>query len=108
MSFFGLYTKKELEDIKEIYKCIGRAQGILEGQRKSREIHLKEKEKLEKENADLKKRVTVLSELLVREVDKDTARLEKIQERTKKFRVKKKCESAILRNRMKRLAYEQR
>lgn len=107
MGFLGLCTKKELEDIKEIYKCIGRAQGILEGQRKSREIHLKEKEKLEKENADLKKRVTVLSELLVREVDKDTARLEKIKERTKKIRIKKKCENAILRNRMKRLAYEQ-
>lgn len=107
MSFFGLYTKKELEDSKEIQRCIGKTQGILEGQRKSREKHLKEKEKLEKENADLKKRVTVLSELLLREVDKDTARLEKIKERTKKTRIKKKCENAILRNRMKRLAYEQ-
>lgn len=103
MSFLGFYTKKELEETNKVYKELGRIRGIKE----SREIHIKEKEKLEKENADLKKRVTVLSELLVREVDKDTVRLEKIQERTKKFRVKKKCESAILRNRMKRLAYEQ-
>ncbi len=103
MSFLGFYTKKELEETNKVCKELGRISGIKE----SREIHIKEKEKLEKENADLKKRVTVLSELLVREVDKDTARLEKIKERTKKFRIKKKCESAILRNRMKRLAYEQ-
>ena len=105
MSFFGLYTKKELKESNEIQRFIGRSEGRRNGIREASEKHLKEKEKLEKENADLKERVTVLS---VREVDKDTARLEKIQERTKKFRVKKKCESAILRNRMKRLAYEQR
>ena len=103
MGFLGFYTKKELEENNEICEELGRIRGI----RESREIHVKEKEKLEKENADLKKRVTVLSELLVREVDKDTVRLEKIKERTKKTRIKKKCENAILRNRMKRLAYEQ-
>lgn len=107
MSFFGLYTKKELKESNEIQRFIGRSEGRINGIREASEKHLKEKEKLEKENAGLKERVTVLSELLVREVDKDTARLEKIQEGTKKIRVKKKCESAILRNRMKRLAYEQ-
>lgn len=103
MGFLGFYTKKELEETNKVCKELGRISGIKE----SREIHAKEKEKLEKENTDLKEKVSVLSELLIREVDKDTARLEKIKERTKKIRIKKKCENAILRNRMKRLAYEQ-
>lgn len=109
MGFLGLYTEKELKEAKISAKEFGRLEGVQEAKRK----HIKEKDILENKIADLKnenekanEKVSVLSGLLVREVDKDTVKLEKISKRTKKLRIKKKCENAILRNRMKKLVYE--
>lgn len=107
MSFLGFYTEKEMHEAKLVSLEYGRIDGIQQATKKHIKLVCNMEEEFKVEKNKLEEKINVLSELLLREVDKDSVKLEKIQSRTKKLRIKKKCENAILRNRMKKLAYEQ-
>lgn len=142
MAFMGLYTSKEVEDIRKIERNLGYLNGVTNGTIKHKEFlekrykkDVKEtKEELNrlfkaktKENeilrldfneisrhakilsANLKekeKQIEILKFHLKCECDTEIKRLEIIAKRTKKPRIKKKCESRIIDYKMRKLAYE--
>lgn len=134
MPFMGLYTQKEVNEIKQEERKLGYEDGCrytkVECKREESEIvnnyesiiddkskaniSLKNdiedlKIKLMDAVSDIKDRETkidILEFFLCCEYDKKIDRLEKIAKRTKKFRIKKKCESKILDYQMRKLAHE--
>ncbi|WP_122639863.1 hypothetical protein [Romboutsia sp. Marseille-P6047] len=123
MSFLGFYSEKEVEEIKnklnKDYKTLRACKEVeinslnLEKENLLAEIeeineeHSKIIEDLEKQVKELKKQVFILKNLLHCDADKEINRLERIAKRTKKIRVKKKCESSILDYKMRKMAYGQ-
>lgn len=61
---------------------------------------------LMKKNEELKTKVNILETFIRFEYNKEIDRLEKIKNRTSKFRIKKKCENRILDYKSRLLAFE--
>lgn len=90
MRLLGLYTKKDLEQAKTRVK------------KELTKEHNKEKLKF---MIDYEKNIEQLENIIVMDADKRIERLEKLQKRVKKKKVKKKLENRILDLELKRLAY---
>lgn len=58
------------------------------------------------ENEELKTKVNILETFIKFEYNKEIDRLEKVKNRTSKFRIKKKCENRILDYKSRLLAFE--
>lgn len=115
MSILGLYTQKEVEEIIKEQKDLGYSQGSRETRVEiQREMNKKIEEIIKSDGniitdllsdvteleIKLEKKVAEIAELRkfsVPETDKKIKRLEIIKKRTRKQRVKKKCENEILR-----------
>ena len=118
MAVLGLYTTKQVEAIKsdyekEIKEIIELDSKIIDSQclelRNLRKKTVELNENLLKAVTDLKEKeneINVLRFMLTVETDKKIKRLETIASKTKKFRIKKKCESRIIDYEMRKLAYE--
>ncbi len=127
MPILGMHTAKEVADIKRI--------AIEDAERTTKVKMQKEINKLKDENTekivaveerygkaygdlileqiDIEKKleckqteVYVLRTILALETDKKIKRLEVIAQRTKKARVRKKCENRIIDYKMRKIAYE--
>ena len=119
MVFMGLHTAKEVEKIKLEHKSLGYKEAeekyekiilnhsqnnqMLANDIKDMNSHLL---KLSSELKEKDKKVKVLRFFLAVEADKEVKRLEAIAKRTRKPRIKKKCESRIIDYKMRKLAYE--
>ena len=130
MAFMGLYTSKEVEEIKLEHKRLGHKEAEDKYEKEIKEImdmnekiidnqsknnlslreDLKDMKgsllKLSKELKDKDREINVLRFLLAAEADKEVKRLEAIAKRTRKTRIKKKCESRIIDYKMRKLSYE--
>ncbi len=130
MAFMGLYTSKEVEEIKLEHKRLGHKEAEDKYEKEIKEImdmnekiidnqsknnlslreDLKDMKgsllKLSKELKDKDREINVLRFLLAAEADKEGKRLEAIAKRTRKTRIKKKCESRIIDYKMRKLSYE--
>lgn len=116
MSFLGFYSEKEVEEIKNKFNkdyetlraCKELEIGSLELEKENLLAEIEEiNEEYSKIIEDKDKEIFVLKTLLYCDADKEISRLERIAKRTKKIRVKKKCESSILDYKMRKMAYEQ-
>lgn len=130
MAFMGLHTAKEVELIKLDHKRVGYQEAeekyekeinsIMEMNEKIISNHSRKNEMLANDlkdmnshllklSSELKEKdgeVKVLRFFLAAEADKEIKRLEAIKMRTRKPRIKKKCESRILNYKMRKLSYE--
>lgn len=116
MSFLGFYNEKEVEEIKEKfnknYEILKSCKDVeINSLKIEKENLLEEIEEINEEYSkiieDKDKEIFVLKTLLYYDADKEINRLERIAKRTKKIRVKKKCESSILDYKMRKMAYGQ-
>ena len=130
MTFMGLYTSKEVEEIKLEHKRLGHKEAEDKYEKEIKEImdmyekiianqsknnlslrgDLKDMKgsllKLSTELKDKGREINVLRFFLAAEADKEVKRLEAIAKRTRKPRIKKKCESRIIDYKMRKLSYE--
>lgn len=129
--FLGLYSKKEVISIKLDAFYEGKEEGIRQTRaemkreinKKDNEIHdLKNINRVTVESCEQllnnknkyildiieenKEKIKELKTLLALSTDKEIERIEKIKQRTKKIRVKKKCESRIIDYQMKKIDYD--
>lgn len=108
MAFMGLYTSKEVEEIKLSY--VKRISEIVNGYSShinyQREMWKKDIKDLSDNINEKELKINTISFILAAEADKEIKRLEVIAKRTKKPRIKKKCESRIIDYKMRKLAYE--
>lgn len=130
MVFMGLHTPKEVENIKNKYKRIGYKEAEEKYEKEIKSImdenetiitnHRQRNKKLVNDlkdmnnhllglSTDLKakdKQINILRFFLECECDKEIKRLEAIAKRTRKPRVKKKCENRIIDYKQRKIAFE--
>lgn len=123
MSFMGIFSAKEVENIKKLAYEEGARHTKVECNKEKNKLTNEFEVKIDKLNrqnkdlmndivevnsevVELDTKITILEFFLLCEYDKKIKRLEAIAKRTKKHRVKKKCENRILTYEMRKLAFE--
>lgn len=134
MSFMGLYSEKEVNEIKDLERKLAYEDGCrytkIECKKEENKLvnqyeqiistQTRDNVRLRKDIEDLKvklidaagdikerdNKIDILEFFICCEYDKEIDRLENIAKRTKKYRIKKKCESRILDYKMRKLAFE--